>query len=60
MSVRIVLVRMGLRKLPSLALAGKFGSLGTIMNYVRIGFSHMLYKLWLVGRGSKGYLEVII
>jgi len=61
------------RRLPSLVLAGEFGSIGTIMNccpywkpHLRYGvwsvasFPHMFYKLWLVGGGNKGYLEVII
>ena len=54
-------------------LAGEFGSLGTNTKYGSywehhmryrvwsiVGFLHMFYKLWLVGGGSKGYLEVII
>ncbi|QCD96017.1 hypothetical protein DEO72_LG6g719 [Vigna unguiculata] len=59
---------------PPQCLADEFGSLGTLRtNYVRIGnstwryivwsvigFPHVFYKLWLVGGGSKGYLEVTI
>jgi len=64
---------MGLERLPSSMLAGEFGSLGTNTKYGSywehhmryrvwsiVGFLHMFYKLWLVGGGSKGYLEVII
>jgi len=67
------LIQMGLGRLPSLALTRNLVVLEQIRTMVRIGnstwrygvwfvagFPHMFYKLWLVGGGNKGYLEVII
>ena len=67
------LIRMDPRRLPTLVLTSDFGSLGTIINYcsywelhlalrsvVRNRFLARVLQVVLVGRGNKGYLEVVI
>jgi len=53
------LVQMGLRRFPSSALAGEFGSLGTIMNYGSYWELHLTLRSVVRNRFSTCVLQVV-